>query len=132
MSTQKNDPGSRENLKKEAEAFLHFDPESSADVIAIFDSELNYVFANNEACKLLSKEKHELEGNNFLKIFPQLTASVSHRNLLSALSGKIIQDAISEGNVTKEGARFISDYYPLKNKDKVYAVIAVTKKLYFP
>ena len=132
MNNPNNIIHTREELEKEAEIILHVDLEACEDVIAIFDIDLNYIIANNATCKLLSKKKTELEGSNLIKLFPQLIASVSHRHLLSALSGKIIRDAISEGNITKDGASFLSDYYPLKDVNGVYAVVAITKKLYFP
>jgi PAS domain S-box-containing protein len=122
----------RELLKKEAEALLKQNIDTTEDVIAIFDIDLNYKLANQSACKLMKKTRLELEGNNLLQLFPQLTASVSHRHLLTAVSGKTIIDATSEGYVTKAGAKFTTNYYPLKNEQGVYAVLAVIKKIYFP
>jgi PAS domain-containing protein len=121
-----------DQILNEAGKILKLDIEHAKDVIAAFDSNLNYIIANRAACSLLHKEKHDLEGKNLLSVFPSLTASASHRHLLSALSGKILLDVPSEGNVTKEGAKFSSDYYPLFNDNKVYAVIAHTKLVYFP
>ena len=104
----------------------------SEDVVAIFDTDLNYMAANNAACELLQKKKYELEGKNILELFPSLTASKSHRQMLHALSGEVVIDVITEGTFTREGAKYISSYYPLKKKEIVYAILAITKKLYFP
>ncbi|MFL5752682.1 MAG: PAS domain-containing protein [Bacteroidia bacterium] len=122
----------REKLKKEAEDLLGQNPDQMTDVVAIFDTDLNYVYANGIGSKLLRKQIDELEGSNLLHLFPQLTASVSHRHLLAALSGKGALNAASEGNITKDGAKFLSDYYPLKDKEQVYAVLVVTRLIYYP
>jgi len=121
-----------EKIKREAKKILNLDLETAKDIVAAFDNNLNYIMANPATCRLLQKNKDELEGKNLLALFPSLTASVSHRHLLSALSGKTAFDVMSEGNITKEGAKFSTDYYPLFTKNKVYAVIAHTKLLYFP
>lgn len=123
---------SRDSLKKLAEQILGIILDDSEYVIAILDSELNYIFANPATCHLLRKQKHELEGKNMLELFPNLTASKSHRDLLKTLSGETIIDAISEGTFTKAGAKYVSSYYPLKDKGKVVAILVITKKLYFP
>jgi hypothetical protein len=39
---------------------------------------------------------------------------------------------MSEGTFTRSGAKYITSYYPLKKKERVYAILAITKKLYFP
>jgi PAS domain S-box-containing protein len=125
--------GEREKLIKEAENILHRDFEKSDDVMAIFDTEMNYLAVNQSACNLLGKTREELEGKNMLQLFPQLTASASHRHLLAAISsGENIIEAPSEGNITREGAKFLTNYYPLKNNGKVYSVVCITKKVYFP
>jgi PAS domain S-box-containing protein len=122
-----------EALKSIIRQTLGFDMEESADVIAVFNPELNYMLANEAACRLLGKKKHELEGMNMLHLFPNLTASDSHRHLLSALEGKKIENAFSQGSTTtKEGAKYLTDYYPLQEHKSVYAVIAHTRQLYLP
>jgi PAS domain S-box-containing protein len=123
----------REELIKEAENILNRDFESAEEVMAIFDTEMNYLAANQSACNLLGKTREELEGKNMLQVFPQLTASASHRHLLAAISsGGNIIDAPSEGNITREGAKFLTNYYPLKNNGKVYSVLSITRKIYLP
>jgi len=120
-------------LIHEAENILHCNFEESEHVMAIFDTDMNYIAANHNACDLLGKKREELEGKNMLQLFPQLTASASHRHLLGAISsGENIINAPSVGNITKEGAKFLTDYYPLKHNGKVYAVISVTRKIYLP
>lgn len=79
LDTQSDIIHSLESLKREAEGLLNFDLETCEDAIAIFDTELNYVMANDATCRLLLKKRYELEGANLLKLFSQLTASVSHR-----------------------------------------------------
>jgi PAS domain S-box-containing protein len=126
-------PEEQKKLIGEAESILHCDFEKSKDVVAVFDTEMNYLAANQSACDLLGKKREELEGKNLLQVFPQLTASPSHRHLLAAIStGENIIDAVSEGNVTREGAKFLTNYYPLKNRGKVHALVSVTRKIYLP
>jgi PAS domain-containing protein len=122
----------REWLKQKAEAILGYDIDASVHTIAVLDPGLNYLFANGTCCQLLKLKKHEMEGHNLLQLFPALTASASHRYLLAAASGQLLKGVLSEGNVTKAGARFATDYYPLADADGVYAILSVTKSIYFP
>lgn len=115
-----------------AQRFTEQRLDETEDVIAVFDSELNYLLANPAACKLLGRSARELEGNNLLHLFPALTASASHRDLLKALSGEVVHNAHSEGTFTRAGAIYRTSYYPVKSTDKIDAVLAVTKKVYYP
>jgi PAS domain S-box-containing protein len=119
-------------LKEYAERIFTILAGNMEEVIAVFDTELNYLLANDAACRLLHKTREEIEGKNLLELFPQLTASASHRSLLQALSGEEVRDAHSEGTFTREGAKYLSSYYPLKKNNAVQAVLVVTKKLYYP
>lgn len=122
----------RQSLVNAACDILKFNIDDTTYVVAIFDIHLNYLVANDAACSLLSKERDELEGKNMLHIFPALTASVSHKNLLIATSGTPVFNVFSDGHVTKDGAKFISNYYPLKDGNETYAVVAFTRTVYFP
>lgn len=103
--------------------------DSIGDTVAVFDKDLNYLLVNKAACKLLHKTEAELVGKNMLELFPTLIASVSHRNLLKALSGESIESAYSEGTFTEEGARYITNYSPVFNNGEVEAVVGITKRL---
>jgi PAS domain S-box-containing protein len=122
----------KEILKIHADLISKIITENVNDVVVVLDTDLNYLFANDIACKLLEKEKEELEGKNLLVIFPNLIASKSHRHMLQALSGKDVKNARSEGTFTRNGAIYESSYYPLKRNGKVEALLVVTKTLYFP
>ena len=119
-------------LKENSEIIFNVVINNIDDVVAIFDVDLNYLTVNTATCKLLNKQKHELEGKNLLELFPNLTASNSHRELLHAFSGEKVVDVLSEGTFTRAGAKYLTSYYPLKKDGTVYAVLAITKKLYFP
>jgi len=119
-------------LKAYAELIQKAVSDNRDDIVAVFDTELSYLFANDAACKLLKKENHELVGKNLLELFPNLTASKSHRHLLQALSGEEVRRVRSEGTFTRNGAIYESSYYPLKSKNKVEGILAITKKLYYP
>jgi PAS domain S-box-containing protein len=123
---------SKDNLKEHWQEMFQVVVENMDDVVAVFDKQLNYLLVNEAACKLLHKTKSELLGKNLLDLFPQLTASNSHRYLLQAISGQSVKSALSEGTFTKAGAKYISNYYPLIKNSEVRAVLAVTKKLYYP
>ncbi|MFL5765928.1 MAG: PAS domain-containing protein [Bacteroidia bacterium] len=122
----------KHELKQRAESLLLFDLDESKHAIAIFDTDLNYIYANKSVSKLLSKSREELEGRNLMKIFPELTASASHRHILTAISGVRVEDVISEGHITKYGAKFSTSYYPLRNETGIFAIISVVKTLYMP
>ena len=120
------------SLQEHTEAILTITLNNTEDVVVVFDTDLNYLLANTAACKLLAKQKQEIEGKNLLELFPNLTASKSHRYLLQALSGEQVLNAITEGTFTRAGAKYSSSYYPLKIKEKVSAILVITKKLYYP
>jgi len=119
-------------LKEHSEILLKLVIENIDDIVVVFDADLNYLIVNDAACNLLQMQKHKLIGKNLLELFPNLTASNSHRQLLHALSGKTTMDARSEGTFTREGAKYTTSYHPLKNKGMVFAILAITKKIYFP
>src|ERR1700755_1850709 len=93
-------------LKAHTEQILRTVLDSIEDIVVVFDTDLNYLLANAAACKLLHKQKCEVEGKNMLELFPTLTASKSHRDLLKAVSGEPVTNALSEGTFTREGAKY--------------------------
>ena len=121
--------GSQKNLSGDLTDFVR----KSKDMVVVLDSELNYLAANETACRILRKSESELLGRNLLELFPQLTASVSHRMLLQTISsGEVMEKALSEGTFTRQGAQYSTNYYPLLKEGKARAVLAVTKMLYYP
>jgi PAS domain S-box-containing protein len=120
---------SHDQLPSALAAFVH----GSQDMVVVLDAELNYLAMNETACRLLRKTEAELIGKNLLDVFPQLTASTSHRMLLQTISsGEIAEGVLTQGTFTRQGAQYSTDYYPLQKDGRTKAVLAVTKTLYYP
>jgi len=94
------------------------------DITLVFDRNLNYIMANENACKALNRPSSDLLGKCIIDLYPETIASKNHRNLLSALSGHTIEDGISAAN----GSTFYSALYkPIKIDGQVMGVLVKSK-----
>ena len=59
-----------------------------------FDAHLNFREVNEVTCEYLANDADDLIGKSILDLYPGMTASKNHRNLLKALSGETIKDII--------------------------------------
>jgi PAS domain-containing protein len=99
--------------------------ESLANDIAVaFDRNLHYISLNQNACRLLQKDEHELIGKCMTDLFPSVIASRNHRNMLKAATGIRIQNDVVE-SVT--GSRFIVSYEPFLIDRQVQAIFVRAK-----
>lgn len=109
---------------KELNELLEGALNTSGDIIVVLDRNLNYILANETACKILNRSSSDLIGKCIIDLYPQIIASKNHRNLLSALSGHTIEEDIPAA----DGAKFYSTLYkPLKIDGKVMGIVVKSK-----
>jgi PAS domain S-box-containing protein len=109
---------------QEQKDFIETIINSSVDLIAVFDCDLNYIMVNERANDYYPIQRSKLEGNNLLDVFPQMKGSILHQNLLEALEGKTIHDKNYYSRIVDR--KFENFYIPLKNlEQEVYGVLLV-------
>jgi hypothetical protein len=95
------------------------------DMAMLLDNELNYSLVNHAACEQLKRTSESLVGKCILDVYPQMTASVNHRNLLRALEGNTITEVV-EG---LHGEYFRSAYRPVSFLGKITHVLVRASKI---
>jgi PAS domain S-box-containing protein len=97
---------------------------SSVDLVAVFDRNLNYIMLNKRADDYYPQSREEIIGRNILDVFPQMTDSSMHKDLKRSLRGEYIHDAKYRSPINKRS--FENFYIPLKDKsEKVYGVLVI-------
>jgi PAS domain-containing protein len=100
-------------------AGIDSDYRDAKDIVTVFDKSLNYLFVNKATCIRLSKKPYELIGENLLELYPEVTASENHRNLLRAINGEILSNRLIRG---KDGFLFTTHYEPLIRNNNLIGV----------
>ncbi|HEX8357688.1 MAG TPA: ATP-binding protein, partial [Segetibacter sp.] len=97
--------------------------DSSVDVIAVFDTDLNYVVMNRYGLKLYGIENSVI-GRNMLDMFPHLKGGQMHADLVKSLQGETIHNPYYKSRISN---RILENFYiPLKDKDhNVYRVLVI-------
>ncbi|MEO8147466.1 MAG: ATP-binding protein [Bacteroidia bacterium] len=97
---------------------------SSVDLIAVFDKELNYIMLNKHADDLYSKKRENIIGKNIFEVYPETKNSGMIDDLKRALNGEAVRNTKYKSGLLN---RFFENYYiPLKDKDdKVYGVLTI-------
>ncbi|TDH21669.1 HAMP domain-containing protein [Segetibacter sp. 3557_3] len=89
---------------------------SSVDIIAVFDKQLNYVILNKAAEDLYQVRSEDIKGKNMVEVFPQLTGTQIQHDLIAALKGEIIHTPNYRSRLT---ARILENFcIPLFDKDQ--------------
>jgi PAS domain S-box-containing protein len=97
---------------------------SSIDLIAVFDREMNYIMLNKRTDDFYPLQRSEMIGKNLLDIFPQLQNSQMVRDFNLALEGEIVYNKNYHSAIT--GRTFENYYIPLKNHDnEVYGILVI-------
>lgn len=103
-----------EKLKQQNE-FVETIIDSSIDLIAVFDLDLNYLILNKHAEKAYNIKKEALVGKNVLSIFPDIKDSDMLRDLKKALDGEIVHNTNYTLPVLNK--YFETYYVPIKDND---------------
>lgn len=99
--------------------------DSSVDIIAVFDKDLNYLSLNKSGKKAYKITDEEILGKNLLEVFPQLRTSVTYKYLRQVFeTGEMVFDPNYKSNISD---LILQNFYiPLFDKDgKVYRAILI-------
>ena len=112
-----------ETLSKQNE-FTQTIIDSSVDVIAVFDRDLNYLIVNRQSELIYNKTKQDLIGKNLLELFPMLKGTVFIGNIDRAFKGEIVHQDIYKSLASER--HFENFFIPLHNEnneiDRVLAI----------
>ena len=96
---------------------------SVLDIIGVFDKECRYVLINKKCEEIYGIKQEEVAGKKLTDLFPAVTTSGLHHDLLTALEGKTVFNPVYRSPVVN---RFYENYYvPLKRGDEVWGVLTV-------
>ena len=96
--------------------------DSSVDVIAVFNKELDYVLLNKYGRNKYQVTREEVIGNHILKVFPELENGTMYNDLNRALQGELVHNPYYVSPVSKS----ISEnfFIPLlDSNNNVYSVL---------
>ena len=97
---------------------------SSVDLVAVFDRDMNYIMVNSRVMDYYNKGKEELIGKNVLDVYPEVSHTAMYHNLKRALNGEYVHDEDYKSAIID---RYFETYYiPLKDtRDFVYGILMV-------
>lgn len=101
--------------------FLEAIINSSTDKIVAYDTNLCVIAVNKKALEVYGLDKDEIMGKNLLEIFPQAENSKTQRDLLKALQGEPVHNAVYKSFVVDR--YYENSIIPLKRNNKIYAVV---------
>ncbi|HMT28819.1 MAG TPA: ATP-binding protein [Bacteroidia bacterium] len=97
---------------------------SSVDVVAVFDKDLNYIMLNQRADEMYPIKRKDLIGKNILSVYPQTKESGMYDALKRALNGETVHDISYKSKILNKS--FENFYIPLKDNNRtVYGVLAI-------
>lgn len=103
-----------ETLSKQ-NAFIQAIIDSSVDVIAVFDRNLNYLIVNRQSELIYNKTTAELIGKNLLELYPKLKGSIFFDNINRALNGDFVHQEVYKSMVSDH---FFENFFiPLSNEN---------------
>jgi PAS domain S-box-containing protein len=97
---------------------------STVDLVAVFDKDLNYIMLNSRTDDYYSLKREHMLGKNLLEVFPAMAHSDMLKDLNRALKGEIIHDLKYKSPILNRS--FENFYIPLKDKQEhIYGVLAI-------
>jgi hypothetical protein len=96
------------------------------NICVALDEQLEYIAISDTACRYLCVKAENLLGKNMLEVYPEITASRNHRNILKAFSGVTIKNEPIESRM---GDLLLTSYNPVLSAGCVIAVIVCGKTL---
>ena len=118
-----NQLGIANNELKLKTQFVETIIDSSVDVIAVFDSNFNYVLLNKYGREIYGV-KDDIIGKNIVEVFPKVKDAPMYYDLQRALTGERIHDPQYQSRISD---RILENFYiPLLDKDNgVYSVLVI-------
>lgn len=109
---------------KQQKEFVETIINSSVDLVAVFDKDLNYVMLNKRAGEYYHANKDDIIGKNILEVFPQVSDSGMLADLRKALSGEIVHVSTYKSPILD---RYFENFYiPLTDDDNnVYGALNI-------
>lgn len=96
--------------------FIEMIIDSSVDLIAVFDSQFNYLILNKQAEAIFQKDRTDIIGKNLLDVFPKLKGSQFMDNLQRAFKGEFVHQEAYPSLVSPS---YLENFFiPLANKEK--------------
>ena len=113
---------------RNAESFLETVLDSSVELVASFDLDLNYTFVNRGTCEFLGHDRKDIIGRNLFDISPKLRDSKVHHDLLSAIQGNRIHDP--RRAVLSRPGTFVENFIiPIKENGKVTGIVTLSRDI---
>ncbi|HTE24306.1 ATP-binding protein [Flavitalea sp.] len=98
--------------------------DSSVDVIAVFDTSLNYMLLNKSGREIYNVTTEQVLGKNIAAVFPQIEASQMYRDLQQAVTGVIVHNPNYKSQISN--AVLENFFIPLRDADnQVYSVLVI-------
>ncbi|MEO8210449.1 MAG: ATP-binding protein [bacterium] len=114
----------RTNDLQQQKDFVETIINSSVDLVAVFDINLNYIMLNKRADDFYKIKRENIVGRNILDVFPELKESEMLIALNKALKGEYVHNAKYKSPVLNRS--FENYYIPLKDKEEVvYGILTI-------
>lgn len=97
---------------------------SSANLIAVLDTEFRYKTVNRKVEECYNVKKEDLLGKTYMECFPQAVGSQTHNDILRAMSGEQVHTSITRSTVIN--GYFENFFIPLRTDGKIYGVLLMS------
>lgn len=109
-----------------AQNFLQTVLDSSVELVAAFDTNLNYTFINKKAEDFINKKAEDITGKNITDVHPGIENTEHFQHICKALSGQHIHVQQREA-FSREGTILESYLLPLKEGNQIVGVISLQR-----
>ncbi|MBI3520603.1 MAG: PAS domain-containing protein [Bacteroidetes bacterium] len=92
----------------------------SPNITVALNENCEYIAVNSVACDYLEMKANMLLGKSALDLYPEITASLNHRNILKALSGHSLDNQRVE---SRKGHILRTSYRPFSLDGTVKAIV---------
>ncbi len=96
---------------------------TSSEVSVIIDDQFRYIAVSSGICKLLNKQRSQLEGKIMTELYPEIVNFKNYENLKRALQGDEFVDTVPA--IT--GDMFEIEYRPIRHNGKILGVHTLCK-----
>jgi PAS domain S-box-containing protein len=112
-----------EELQQQKE-FVETVFDSVEDLMAVFDTQGNYIAVNKKIEEVYNVKKTALIGKNILEFFPKVEESELYKDLQQAMKGETIHNLSYRSVITN---RYLENFYiPLKNNNQeIYGILVI-------
>ncbi len=111
-----------------AENFAQLLLDSSVDIIASFDTNLNYQTVNKRSTEIIEKDPNELVGKNVLDVYPNLAGTKTYQAMREALKGKVVHLDLMRG-VNHTEKYFDVFFIPLFINGQITGLLSITRDI---